>query len=86
MTVFVFFDAYASSYEIKGEIGTASSMDGVESMTLLQKAEGDAVAAYCIEMKVTDEKTEEVMQRIKSMAAQYSGYVSNFKVMSYKQA
>lgn len=86
MKILVFFDAYASTYEIKNEIGVVGNIDGVQSSSLLQNAGGDGAAGYCVSLEADESKATDIMSRIKSFASQYSGYVANLKIMAYKPA
>lgn len=86
MKIFVFFDAYASSYDIKDQIGVVGNMEGVTSSTLLQKAGGDEGAAYCVSVEADDAKAEELVRQVSTFASQYTGYVSNLKVLAYRPA
>lgn len=83
MRIFVFFNAQASTYEINGEIGSLRRVDGIASFSLLRKAGGDAESDYCIVLDADEAKTDEIIAVVKSLAAQYSGYVSGLKIMAY---
>lgn len=86
MKILVFFDAYASAYDIKDQIGTVGNIDGVISSTLLRNAGGDDAAGYCVLLDADDAKAPEIMGQLKSFAAQFSGYYSNLKVTAFGPA
>ena len=82
MRVLIQFDAYAMDYEIKGEIAGMKGIDGVESVTLLRKATGDA-PQFCIELQIADDKVEPVREKLERYRNQYAGQVSNLRMAGY---
>ena len=85
MKVFVEFDAYASDYEIKGELGGVRGMDGVVSVTLLRKVAGDG-PRFCLELEVADDKIDPVTERMNRYRDQYAGQISNVAVKAFSPA
>jgi len=82
MKVLVQFDAFAGDYEIKGEMGSMSRIDGVTSLALLRKVSGDA-PRFCIELDVAEDKVSTVTETLERYKNQYPGQVSNVSVLSY---
>ena len=84
MTILVFFDAYASAYEIQGEVGGLFGAASGVTMTLLQRQAGDCPTSFCMKIEADAAKAQAVMQQAGDLVAQYSGTVSNARIMMYK--
>ena len=84
MTIFVFFDAYASAYEIQGEVGGLFGTASGVTMTLLQRQAGDCPTSFCMKIEVDDAKAQAVLQQATDLVARYPGSVSNVRIMMYK--
>ena len=82
MKVLVQFDAYASDYEIKGEIGAVKAIDGVNSVTLMRRVSGGA-PLFCLELDVADDKAPTATEKLESYKSQYAGQISNVSVLAY---
>jgi len=82
MKAFVEFDAYASDYEIKGELGGMRGIDGVASVTLMRKVSGEG-PRFCIEIDVADDKVESVTEKLNRYQSQYAGQISNVAVRTF---
>ena len=82
MKVFVQFDAYASDYEIKGELGGMRGIDGVVSVTLMRKVSGDG-PRFCIDVEVADDKVDAVTEKLNRYQSQYAGQISNVAVKAF---
>ena len=82
MRFLMMFDSYASSYEIKNELGAVKSMDGVQNVQLLQRKSGE-VPQFCIQVDVEDDQAEAFTRRVQAYRTQFTGYISNAREMSY---
>ncbi len=83
MKTMLMFDASASSYEIKSELYVLKNIEGVQSVEVLERIGGEA-PRYCVEVVADDDKAELLAQRSQSLRAQYAGYISNAREISYK--
>jgi hypothetical protein len=82
MIAHVTFDAYASAYEINGELYYLKSKPGVQSVRLLTKKEGEG-PRYCLEITAEDDAAEEIKKEMDRAKSTYSSQVSNFKYVTY---
>ena len=83
MKMYITFDAVIDSYEIKSNLYMVSGIEGVSSTQLYEKVSGDA-PRYCIELDVADDQAASVGEKLSSVQAQYSGYISNTHRVAYK--
>ena len=83
MKVFAYFNAYASDYQIKGELSQLGSLPGVNSYELLGKVSGDA-PNFCLVLDVADDQASAIEARMKQISANYSGEVSKTSITVYK--
>ena len=82
MIAHVTFDAYASAYEINGELYYLKNKPEIQSLRLLSKKEGDG-AKYCLEITVDDEAVDVVKKEIDRAKSMYASEVSNLKMVFY---
>ena len=83
MKLLFYFDASASSYEIKGELSMVSSWPGIKGVQLLEKVSGDA-PRFCAEVDVSDDQLQPLRDRVRGLQAQYAGFVFNMKEVAYR--
>ena len=83
MVAHLTFDAYASAYEISGELYFLKSKPEIESVRLLSKIEGDA-PKYCLEIVVDDAGLEALQKELERAKSQYTAEISNAKLVIYK--
>ena len=82
MIAHVTFDAYASAYEINGELYYLKNKPEIQSLRLLSKKDGDG-AKYCLEITVDDESIDSVKTEIERAKSMYSSEISNLKMVIY---
>lgn len=82
MTIHLHFDAYASAYQIDGELYFLKSNPDVTSVRLLSKSDGNA-PAYCVDVEVKDEAVDTVKSQIESVTKQYASEIANVSIVVY---
>lgn len=82
MVAFITFDAYASAYEINGELYYLKSKPEVESVRLLSRKEGEA-SKYCLEITAADSADEMIKKEVERAKSMYSSEISNVKLVTY---
>ena len=82
MIAHVTFDAYASAYEINGELYYLKSKPGVQSVRLLTKKEGEG-PRYCLEITAEDAAAEDIKKEIDRAKSMYSSQISNLNYVTY---
>lgn len=83
MKVFVVFDTSAESYQIKEVLSDMKSINGVNSIDLLERVAGE-VPRYCITYDIEDDGTKETGEALKKAMSQYLQYMSNLAWGAYK--
>jgi len=77
------FDASVETYQITDRLGGSLSIDGISSVELFEKIEGE-VPRYCLVYEIDDSKAESAKSSLKSGLSRYSSYLSNTSWCSYK--
>lgn len=82
MIAHVTFDAYASAYEISGELYYLKNKPEIQSVRLLSKKDGEG-AKYCLEITVDDGAVDALKTEIDRAKSMYASEVSNLKMALY---
>jgi len=84
MKLFVVFDTSSASYEVKEALSDMKSINGVNSIDLLERVAGE-VPRYCVTYDIDDDSAEETGRELKKAISQYSQYMSNLAWGAYKK-
>lgn len=71
------------SYQAKQVVAQLKNVEGVEAVRLLQATEGEP--RYALEIECGDEAVDSVTSRTKMMTGQYSAYISDLAVRTFRQ-
>ena len=82
MIAHITFDAYASGYEINGELYSLKSKPEIQTVRLLSKKEGEA-PKYCLEITADDDATETIKKEVDKARSMYASEISNLKLVFY---
>jgi hypothetical protein len=85
MKAFVHFDASVGSYDIQSQLYMVRSMNGVKSVELLRRQEGDG-PQYCIEIEADDAALKDLSRQVESISGQFAGYISNLRFSAFARA
>jgi hypothetical protein len=85
MKAFVRFDASVGSYDIQSQLFMVRSLNGVKSVELLRKQEGDG-PQYCIEIEADDTALRDLTHQVQSVSGQFAGYISNLTFAAFARA
>ena len=78
------FEANIDSYTLTTNAGVVSSIEGVQSLEILERSSGQ-MPRYCLVLEVEDERAEEIETRLKDLLGQYSGFLSQVSLGLYKK-
>ena len=78
------FEANIDSYTLTTNAGVVSSIEGVQSLEILERSSGQ-MPRYCLILEVEDERAEEIETRLKDLLGQYSGFLSQVSLGLYKK-
>jgi hypothetical protein len=85
MKAFVHFDASVGSYDIQSQLYMVRSLNGVKSVELLRRQEGDG-PQYCLEIEADDAALGDLARQVESVRGQFAGYISNLKFTAFAKA
>jgi len=71
------------SYQAKQVVAQLKNVEGVEVVRLLQATEGEP--RYALEIECGDEAVDSVTSRTKMMMGQYSAYISDLAIRTFRQ-
>ncbi len=78
------FEANVDSYALTSNAGVVSSIEGVQSLEILERSSGQ-MPRYCLILEVEDERAEEIETRLRDLLGQYSGFLSQVSLALYKK-
>jgi hypothetical protein len=85
MKAFVHFDASVGAYDIQSQLFMVRSLNGVKSVELLRRQEGDG-PQYCLEIEADDSALKDLARQVQSVGGQFAGYVSNLSFAAFAKA
>lgn len=71
------------TYQARQVVAQLSNAEGVEAVRFFQAVEGDP--QYALEIECGDEVLDSVTSRMKTMTSQYSAYISDLVVRTFRQ-
>jgi len=71
------------TYQARQVVGQLQNIEGVEAARFLQATEGEP--RYALEIECADEALDAVTSRTKMMMGQYSAYISDVTIRTYRQ-
>jgi hypothetical protein len=78
-----FYEYEVDGYQARQVTAPLEKLDGVQSARLLKAAEG--TPRFALEIECTDETIESVADQAKKMMDQYSSYISDLAVRTFRQ-
>ncbi|GEM_PF-1683983 len=71
------------SYQAKQVIAQLKNVEGVEAVRFFQATEGEP--RYALEIECSDETVDSVGSRTKMLTGQYSAYISDLALRTFRQ-
>lgn len=70
-------------YQAEQAMGQFKTMEGVEAVRFFQAVEGQP--QYALEIECGDEVVDSVTSRIRTLTGQYSAYISDLAIRTFRQ-